>query len=141
MSEANTPFLLIGIIVGLMLLFMALPSLNMVNLSVSRVVERASEIGVRRAFGATRKALLAQFLAENVLLTLIGGGGGLLGSLAILRVVNAMELIPYTRLDLDLRVLGYGVLLAFALGLLSGAYPAWKMSRLRPVQALRRGTR
>ena len=85
--------------------------------------------------------LLAQFLAENVLLTLIGGVGGLLGTLAILHVINAMELIPHTRFVLNLRVLGYGVLLAFALGLISGAYPAWKMSRLRPVQALRRGGR
>jgi len=140
-SGTRYPGLLLGLIVGLMLLFMALPSLNLVNLSVSRVVERASEIGVRRAFGATRGSLLAQFLAENVLLTLIGGVGGLLGSLVILHVVNSMELIPHTRFGLNLRVLGYGVLLAFALGLLSGAYPAWKMSRLRPVQALRRGAR
>lgn len=140
-SGTRYPGLLLGLIVGLMLLFMALPSLNLVNLSVSRVVERASEIGVRRAFGATRLSLLAQFLAENVLLTLIGGVGGLLGTLAILHVINAMELIPHTRFVLNLRVLGYGVLLAFALGLISGAYPAWKMSRLRPVQALRRGGR
>lgn len=133
----SQPALLLGAIVGLMLLFMALPSLNLVNLCVSRIVERTSEIGVRRAFGATRGALLGQFLAENVLLTLIGGIGGLVGSLGVLHLVNAMDLLPHTRLALNLRVLGYGVLLALALGLVSGAYPAWRMSRLRPVQALR----
>ena len=75
---------LVLVLSGLALAFMALPALNLVNLSVSRALERAGEIGVRRAFGASRAALVGQFVLENVILTLIGGvdrarrdGGGL----------------------------------------------------------------
>src|SRR5256885_1583041 len=68
---------LVAIIAAVALLFMALPTLNLVNLNVSRILERASEIGVRKAFGASSRALLGQFLVENVVLTLIGGALGL----------------------------------------------------------------
>ena len=52
---------------------MTLPALNLVTLNLSRILERASEIGVRKAFGAPRRMLIGQFIIENVVLTLIGG--------------------------------------------------------------------
>ena len=54
------------------LLFMLLPAINLVNLNVSRILERASEIGVRKAFGASSWTLVGQFLVENLLLTCVG---------------------------------------------------------------------
>ena len=54
------------------LLFMALPAMNLVNLNISRILERASEIGVRKAFGASSWTLVGQFLVENLILTLVG---------------------------------------------------------------------
>ena len=68
---------LIGGVIVLMLLFMALPALNLINLNVGRIMERSSEIGVRKAFGATSRQLVAQLVLENVLLCLIGGAIGL----------------------------------------------------------------
>ena len=58
--------------------FMLLPALNLINLSLSRILERSSEIGVRKAFGASSWTLVGQFLVENVVLTLVGGALGFL---------------------------------------------------------------
>ena len=125
------------VIVGTALLFMALPAINLVNLNLSRILERASEIGVRKAFGATSATLVGQFVVENVLLTLIGGVVAWVVASAILVSVNASGLIPFARLELNGRILGWGVLTALFFGVLSGVYPAWRMSRLHPVEALR----
>lgn len=127
-----------GLVVGV-LLFMLLPAINLVNLNVSRILERSSEIGVRKAFGASSLALVGQFLVENVVLTLLGAALGLLVAWGLLAMVNASGLIPYVELGLNLRVLGWGVLFALLFALLSGVYPAWRMSRLHPVGALRGG--
>lgn len=117
-------------------LFLLLPTVNLVNINLSRILERASEIGVRKAFGATASTLVLQFVAENVVLTVMGGALALPGAWAVLRGINASGLIPYADLDLNLRVFGYGVVLVLFFGLLSGAYPAWRMSRMHPVVAL-----
>ncbi len=58
---------------GVVLLILLLPVLHLVNINISRIEERAAEIGVRKAFGGSSRALVGQFIAENVLLTLVGG--------------------------------------------------------------------
>jgi putative ABC transport system permease protein len=118
------------------LLFMGLPALNLVNLNLSRILERASEIGVRKSFGATSGDLVRQFLLENVLLAALGGLlAGLLTGI-VLWALNRSGVIPYSALSLNVRVLGWGVLLTIFFGVLSGVLPAWRMSRLHPVGAL-----
>ncbi len=117
---------------GYMLLFMLLPALHLVNLNIGRIEERASEIGVRKSFGASARTLVGQFVAENVLLTLIGGALSLPCSWGIL----ALDQDVYMDVGVLLRTFAYGVLLALFFGVVSGAYPAWKMARLHPVQAL-----
>ena len=123
------------------LLFMLLPTVNLVNLNVSRMMERASEIGVRKAFGASSHALVGQFVVENVTLSLIGAVVGFVLSEAVLRAVTASGLIPYAQLRLNLRVFLYGVAIAVFFGVFSGVYPAWRMSRMNPVQALKGASR
>jgi putative ABC transport system permease protein len=126
----------IGLIVAA-ILFMALPAINLVNINLSRILDRASEIGVRKAFGATSRGLVAQFVAENVVLTLIGGVVAVVLALVVLAGINASGLIPYAHLTVNPRVLFWGLLAAVFFGILSGVYPAWRMSRLHPADALR----
>jgi len=123
------------------LLFMLLPAVNLVNLNVSRILERSSEIGVRRSFGAPRRALVVQFLVENLVLTLAGAAIAFVCAQIALSVISASGLIPYAHLSLNYRVFLAGLALAAAFALLSGVYPAWRMSRLQPVQALKGAAR
>ena len=123
------------------LLFMLLPAVNLINLNTSRIMERASEIGVRKAFGASSRTLVGQFVVENLVLTLVGAAVGFVGAALLLQVINASGMIPYAQLQLNYRIFGWGVVLAVAFGLLSGVYPAWRMSRLHPVQALKGASR
>jgi putative ABC transport system permease protein len=133
-SGASRLLLIIG---AGMLLFMLLPALNLVNLNMGRIMERSSEIGVRKAFGATSLQLAGQLVVENVLLCLAGGLLGLACARLVLWWLEASQLIPYLEVGVNLPVFGYGMLLALVFGLLSGALPAWKMSRLDPVHALK----
>lgn len=123
------------------LLFLLLPTVNLVNLNVSRIMERASEIGVRKAFGASTGSLVTQFVVENVLLTLLGGAIGFVLSAGVLKAITAAGLIEHARLTLNLRVFLYGLGLSLVFGLLSGVYPAWRMARLNPVSALKGAAR
>jgi putative ABC transport system permease protein len=117
--------------------FMILPTVNLVNINLSRILDRSSEIGVRKAFGASSWTLVGQFVVENVVLTLVGGAIGLVLAGAALHAINASGVIPYAQLALNFRVFLYGLAIALFFGLFSGVYPAWRMSRLHPVMALR----
>ena len=119
------------------LLVMLLPTLNLVNINVTRIMERSSEIGVRKAFGASSKTLVYQFIVENIILTLLGGVIGVLLSFIILHVINSANLIANLKLSLNLTVLLICLLTCLVFGLLSGVYPAWRMSRLKVVNALK----
>jgi putative ABC transport system permease protein len=137
--DSNGPTVVRTIFIIAALLFVTLPTMNLVSINLSRIMERASEIGVRKAFGASSRALVGQFVVENVVLTVIGGALGFVLTVIALGVMNQAEVIPYTRLDVNFRIFGYGMLLAAAFGILSGVYPAWRMSRLQAVNALRGG--
>jgi putative ABC transport system permease protein len=128
---------LLAIIVAAMLLFMVLPALNLVNLNTGRIMERRSEIGVRKAFGATSAQLVWQLIVENMLLCVAGGALGLAASRAVLWWLEGSGLIPYLKVHLNLAVFGCGLLITLVFGVLSGVIPAWKMSRLAPVHALK----
>jgi putative ABC transport system permease protein len=122
------------------LLFLALPTVNLINLNISRIMERSSEIGVRKAFGAPARTLVGQFVVENVVLTLVGAMVGLVLSALVLRAINESGMLPYSQLAINPRVFVYGVSIAVLFGLMSGVYPAWRMARLHPVNALKGGT-
>jgi putative ABC transport system permease protein len=134
--DSGAVLVLLGIAGG-MLVFMLLPALNLVNLNMGRIMERSAEIGVRKAFGATSLQLAGQLVVENVLLCLAGGLLGLACAQGVLWWLEASQLIPYLEVHINPTVFGCGMLLAFVFGLLSGAVPAWKMSRLDPVHALK----
>lgn len=135
----NAPLIAQLIFAGLALVYMALPALNLVTLNLSRMLERAPEIGVRKAFGAPRGALVWQFVLENVVLTVIGGLCSFAFASAALMWINRSGVIESARFAMNWRVFGWGLAIAMFFGVLSGLYPAWRMSRMHPVEALRGG--
>jgi putative ABC transport system permease protein len=119
------------------LLVMLLPTLNLVNINVTRIMERSSEIGIRKAFGASSHTLTVQFIVENLILTLLGGVIGVILSFIVLQLINSAQLIPNLTLSINFTVLFIALLTCLVFGLLSGVYPAWRMSRLNVVTALK----
>jgi putative ABC transport system permease protein len=120
-------------------LFLLLPTLNLVNINTSRIMERSSEIGVRKAFGASSKTLVLQFIVENIILTLLGGLISVILSVVILGIINSNDLLQNTILKVNVPVVLYAIAACFVFGFLSGVYPAWRMSRLQVVDALKQG--
>ncbi len=74
-----------------------------------------------------------------MILTLAGGAIGLALSALVLRAINQSGFIAHSAFAINLRVFGYAVAIAVAFGLISGVYPAWRMARLHPVDALKGG--
>ncbi|MFA6246055.1 MAG: ABC transporter permease [Mucilaginibacter sp.] len=118
-------------------LFMLLPTINLVNINITRIMERSSEIGVRKAFGASSQTLVYQFIVENIILTLLGGLIGVVLSVVVMQIINSSGLIANLNLSLNYMVLFCSLLACLVFGLLSGVYPAWRMSRLNVVNALK----
>ncbi len=135
----RAPLIVRTLFITVALLFMALPALNLITLNLSRILERAPEIGVRKAFGASRPALVWQFVVENVILTVVGGVAGFVLAAVALNVTTRSDVIPNAEFHVNLRVFVYGMAIAVLFALFSGVYPAWRMSRLNPVDALRGG--
>lgn len=135
-TETDSIWALIGII-AVMLLFMLFPAVNLVNINISRIIERASEIGVRKAFGASSRTLVGQFLVENVILTLIGGAVAYMLALVVLHMITESGLIPYGQFGPNFRVFLLCLGLALFFGIFSGVLPAYRMSRMHPVDALK----
>lgn len=127
----------LAIAATLFLLFLLLPTLNLVNINISRIADRSSEIGVRKAFGASSQVLVMQFLVENIIITLIGGIIGVVLSFIIIQVFNSSHFVENLHLTINFTVLFYSLLTCLFFGLLSGGYPAWRMSRLNVVTALK----
>ena len=136
-KESSGVLAFIGVTLLFVLLFMLLPTLNLVNINISRIMERSSEIGVRKAFGASSGTLVYQFIVENIILTIFGAVLGIVLSLIILQVINSSDLIANLHLTINFTVLIYSLIACLVFGLLSGVYPAWRMSRLHVVNALK----
>ena len=137
-DEKNTAeFFLVLIVV--LILFAALPTLNLININISRIMERSSEIGVRKAFGASSSVLIRQFLVENLVLTLLGGILGYLFSLLAMELIAHGDLIGGVRMHMNLNVFLICFFMIIVFGVFSGVYPAWKMSRTPVVNALNNG--
>lgn len=130
----NPLYLLVSIFA---FLFMLLPTVNLVNLNITRIMERSSEIGVRKAFGASSNRLVGQFLVENLMITLIGGIIGILMTWCVLNWLNSSGFIPYLDLKINLRVLWGSLIVCVIFGLLSGVLPALRMSKIPVVNALK----
>src|SRR5690606_10930986 len=124
--------------VAVALLCMALPAINRANLNLARILERAPEIGLRKAAGAGKPVLVGQFVFESIVLAAAGGVVAFVAAPLLLGILNA-TLFSYGALRIDASVLLAGLGLIIVFGALSGAYPAFRMSALEPAAALRGG--
>ena len=107
--------------------------IGVMNIMLVAVTERTREIGLRKALGARRGRLLAQFVLEAVMLCLFGGVIGVLlafGATGLARFLQFPADVPMWAVALSLSM-------SSAIGLLAGVYPAWRASRLDPAVALR----
>ena len=123
----NTLFLGLGAVALLV------GAIGVANIMVISVLERRSEIGLRRALGATRGQIRAQFLAEAILLSLAGGAAGV--------AIGVVATIAYARghgeaVVIPPRAWAGGLAAAVIIGALAGLLPAIRAARLSPTQAL-----
>jgi putative ABC transport system permease protein len=108
--------------------------IGIANIMLVSVVERTREIGIRKAVGATHGAILSQFLAESIVISLAGGGLGMALGVAIAWVSATALQFPFV---ISVWSIVSGVVLSFIVGLLAGVIPARNAARLDPIAALR----
>ena len=127
-----------GGIVAVMLLIsgvsLLVGGIGVMNIMLVAVTERTREIGLRKAVGAPRRAILTQFLVEAVALTALGGVIGVLLGAAIAVAVKAFSPLPTFVSPWSVVV---GLLFSASVGVFFGFYPALRASKLDPVDSLR----
>jgi putative ABC transport system permease protein len=133
-----TALTLVVALIGAVSLFVA--GIGIMNIMLVSVTERTREIGVRKAIGATRFAVLAQFFIEALLLSLAGCGiglalgvlvGGLVDRFVLVKISGVVPALPW------LQSIGIAVGFATLVTLVFGTYPAYRAARLDPIEALR----
>ncbi len=124
-----------GLVAGaIALISLVVGGIVIMNIMLVSVTERTREIGIRKALGARRQDILLQFLIEAALMSLVGGAIGVLGGVAIAKLVTLVAGFPST---VALWSVLAGLLMATATGLFFGVYPARKAANLDPIVALR----
>lgn len=127
-GDVNALFLVLGAV------SLLVGAIGIANVTLVSVLERVGEIGLRRALGAGRRHIAGQFLLES---TGVGLFGGVMGATAGVLITVAVAAANQWTPVLDPRVPLGAPLLGAAVGLLAGLYPAWRASRLEPVESLR----
>jgi putative ABC transport system permease protein len=115
----------IGLVVG---------AIVIMNIMLVAVAERTREIGIRKALGARRRDIMAQFLVEAATLSTVGAAIGIIIGIVLAQVISAVSPLPATVAPWSIVA---GVLVGAGVGIISGIYPASRASRLDPILALR----
>ena len=108
--------------------------IGIMNIMLVSVTERTREIGTRMAVGAKRRFVLYQFLVESVLLSCFGGILGILFGFGIALLINALSPVPA---QVQMWSIGLGLGVSSFTGVVFGIFPAYRASRLDPIEALR----
>jgi ABC-type antimicrobial peptide transport system permease subunit len=132
---AQTFTILLGSIAGISLV---VGGIGIMNIMLVSVTERTREIGIRKAVGARRRDIMTQFLVEALTVTLVGGAIGIILGIAAAGVADGRNIGDR---EMSTVVTPLSVILAFGvsavIGLFFGIYPAFRASRLNPIEALR----
>lgn len=127
-----------GVIFTVIILFMSLPAFNLININITRMLERSGEIGVRKAFGASISDLVVQLMVENTVITLIGGIIGFVLATIGVVVINYYQLLNADEfLEMNPMLFVFGLSITLLFSLFSGAYPAFKMSSFEIISSLK----
>jgi putative ABC transport system permease protein len=124
---------LTALLLGLGAVALLVGGVGIANVMVISVLERRAEIGLRRALGATKRHIAGQFLGEALLLSGIGGVGGVLLGIAVTGVYAATR--GWSALVPPIAIAG-GIAAALLIGAVAGLYPAIRAARLSPTEAL-----
>ncbi|MBU8869426.1 MAG: ABC transporter permease [Gemmatimonadales bacterium] len=123
-----------GALVPLVGISLVVGGIVLMNIMLVSVTERTREVGIRKALGARRKAILWQFLVEAITLSLVGGVFGILIGLFLAWLISLLSPMPFAIAGWSI---GLGLGTTFLIGAVFGTYPAWKASGFDPVEALR----
>ncbi len=130
-AAAETTFT--GLLLGLGTVALLVGGIGVANTMVISVLERRAEIGLRRSLGATRGHIRIQFVAESLLLSLLGGGAGILLGSSVTAVYATLQNWPTV---VPLWVITGGITAALVIGGAAGLYPAIRAARVAPTEAL-----
>ncbi len=133
-AMSSTADMMTRLLLAVALISLVVGGVGIMNIMLVSVTERTREIGLRMAVGARAASILQQFLAESVVLCFFGGAVGILVGRGASKLVTALLRWP-TELSLDAILAAFAV--SATVGIVFGYYPAWKASRLDPINALR----
>ncbi|HSK75779.1 MAG TPA: ABC transporter permease [Thermoanaerobaculia bacterium] len=118
------------------ILFLAVAAVNLIGLFLGKFLARASIVGIRRALGASRRAIFLQHLVECEVVALLGGAAGLAIAFGTLALINGnVDNLPHFRLDAAMAAAA--VFLSLVAGAVAGVYPAWRICAIPPARHLK----
>ena len=109
--------------------------IGVMNIMLVSVTERTKEIGIRKAVGATKAAIILQFLLEAMTLTFFGGLVGVVLAIGISKLI--MLIVPSLPAIIELWAIVASLVISIGIGLVFGVFPAWKAAKLDPIECLR----
>lgn len=122
------------ILIGLGIISLSVGGVGIMNVMLAMVTEQTREIGIAKAIGASRGAVLFLFIIESTILTLFGGMAGVLLGISVSKLVTVALSMPFI---VPSWVIILGFSLALGVGIISGSYPAKRAAELDPIVALR----
>ena len=125
------------LVVSIALISLFVGGIGIMNIMLVSVTERTREIGIRKAIGAKRMDILWQFLVESIVVTTAGGALGVLVGIAVTQIAERFSIGGDNAYAVTPLWVMVGFAVAAVTGLVAGVYPAWRASRLDPIEALR----
>jgi putative ABC transport system permease protein len=117
--------------------FLVVGGIVIMNIMLASVTERTREIGLRKSLGARRSHIIAQFLVESCVMSILGGFLGVIVAIAITQLVRALTPMP---ISTPVTAVAIALVLSSSVGLFFGIYPAMRAAKLDPIEALRAET-